>query len=65
VRDLYPNAFCVTFVDGISRDPKVQDAVAAGVEGGDVMMINGWYSSPDTKAVAETYREHAPAKSPR
>ena len=65
VRDLYPNAFCVTFVDGISRDPKVQNAVAAGVEGGDVMMINGWYSSPDTKAVAETYREHAPAKSPR
>ena len=62
IRDLYPDAFCVTFVDGIDKDPKVREAVGAGVKEGDVMMINGWYSSPGTKAVAETYREHGSAR---
>lgn len=63
IRELYPAAFCVTFVDGIGHDAKVRDAVAAGVRGGDVMMVNGWYSSPDTKAVAETFGKNAPQSS--
>lgn len=59
IRELYPAAFCVMFVDGIGGDATVREAVAAGVRGGDVMMVNGWYSSPDTKAVAETFQENA------
>jgi hypothetical protein len=58
IRDLYPQAFIVTFADGAGNAPAAaRDALLAGVRGGDVLMVNGWYVTGDFETIRALYRE--------
>jgi len=63
IRDLYPQSFCVTFADGAqSAPPAARDALLAGVRGGDILMVNGWYVSSDFATIRAIYTEAHPQK---
>ena len=63
IRDLYPQAFCVTFADGAkTAPPAARAALLAGVRNGDVLMPNAWYVTDDFATIRALYTEAHPVE---
>ena len=58
IRELYPNAFIVNFLDNLpTASAEQREKIRQSVRGGDIPMVNGWYFHSAMKAVMELYED--------
>ncbi len=66
VRNIYPQAFSVIqATDGINyADPATYNRVLASVKAGNILMVDGWYTSPQNKNILKVYRDASAGATP-